>query len=64
MNQYIIDRLQEPSTWRGIIALISALGVALKPEQAAQILTVGVALGGLINVFRKEKKADEPTKPA
>lgn len=57
--QYIIDRLNEPSTWRGIIGLLSALGVVLSPEQADKIIAAGIALMGLVNVFRKEKK-EEP----
>jgi len=30
---YIYARLSEPSTWRGIIALVTAAGVALPPDQ-------------------------------
>lgn len=59
---YILERLKEPSTWRGIIALISAAGVALKPEQADKIIALGIALAGLINVFRKEKPVNESEK--
>lgn len=46
----------ENSTWRGIILLLTALGVQLSPEQQAAIITSGLALVGLINVFRTEKK--------
>lgn len=53
---YILERLKEASTWRGIIALISITGVALKPEQADAFIATGIALAGLINVFRKEDK--------
>lgn len=54
---WIIDRLQEPSTWRGIISLITAAGVAISPDLAAAIIAVGLAGMGLINVIRKEKAA-------
>jgi hypothetical protein len=52
--EWIVARLNEASTWRGIIALISAAGVALSPDQGVAIVTAGVALAGVINVFRKE----------
>jgi uncharacterized membrane protein len=53
---WIIERLKEPSTWRGIIGLVTATGVALQPEQVEAIIATGLALIGVINVFRKEKK--------
>jgi hypothetical protein len=52
---YLIDRLKEPSTWRGIIFLLAALGLKTNPELADSIATVGVAAAGAIEVFRKEK---------
>jgi hypothetical protein len=53
---YIINRLSENSTWRGLIGLVTAFGIALSPEQAAGITSAGIGLIGLINVFRKERK--------
>jgi len=57
---WILDRLAENSTWRGIIGLITAAGVALKPEQADKIIAVGLALVGAINVFRKAPASPAP----
>ncbi len=51
---FLIGRLKEPSTWRGIIAVVTAFGIALNPEQVAAIVTAGVSLIGMIEVFRKE----------
>ena len=51
---YVLARLGEPSTYRGIFALLTALGIALKPEQAAAITSVGLALIGAVNVFKKD----------
>jgi hypothetical protein len=51
--QWIIERLNEPSTWRGLVALITAAGITLSPEQAAAITAAGLAGIGLVNVFRK-----------
>ncbi len=53
---YILERLKEKSTWVGIIALISAFGVAIKPELSEAIATTGVSLAGLIAVLTKENK--------
>jgi hypothetical protein len=53
---YVLNRLGESSTWRGLIGLATALGVALNPEQVAAITSAGIGLISLINVFRKERK--------
>ena len=54
--QYILDRLKEQSTWRGIILITTAIGAKLEPDQAEAIIASGIAIVGLINVFRREKK--------
>lgn len=51
---YILDRLKEPSTWRGILAMVTAVGVKLHPELQEAIISAGLALIGLVNIFRKE----------
>lgn len=51
MKSYILSRLKEPSTWRGILALLTAAGVALSPEQAEAVITVGLALIGVAGAF-------------
>jgi hypothetical protein len=56
MIDYILDRLSESSTWRGITLLATAAGMGLSPEQAGAICTAGLAVVGMINVFRKEGK--------
>ena len=45
----------EPSTWRGIISLLTVFGVRVAPDQADAILTAGVSVYSAINIFRKEK---------
>lgn len=45
----------EPSTWRGIVWLLTATGVALDEEQANAIEIAGAGLAGLISVFWKDK---------
>jgi hypothetical protein len=46
MKNYIINRLKEPSTWRGFIWVASAFGMALQPEQASAIVGLGALLAG------------------
>ena len=53
---YILDRLTENSTWRGIILLATAVGLQLDPDQQTAILTAGLSLVAAINVFRKQAK--------
>ena len=53
--KYILARLMEPSTWRGIISLLTVFGVKIAPDQAEAILTAGVSIYSAINIFRKEK---------
>ena len=50
---WALERLSENSTWRGIAALATAIGVTLSPEQANAIIAAGMAVIGAINVFRK-----------
>lgn len=47
----IIEYLKQDSTWKGIFGLLTAAGIALKPDQAAAITAAGLALIGLIQVF-------------
>ena len=46
--------LRQDSTWKGIIGLLTAFGLALKPEQSAAITAAGLAAVGLIQVFITE----------
>lgn len=46
---YIIDRLKEPSTWAGLVAIAgSLLSWKIAPDQAASISTGLATLAGLI----------------
>lgn len=50
MKQYILDRAKEPSSWRGLILLLTAIGVPVAPAMAEAIVTVGLAVAGLVGV--------------
>jgi hypothetical protein len=51
--QWIINRLHEPSSWRGLIWLATAVGISISPEVAAQVVTVGMSVAGLIGLLSK-----------
>lgn len=52
----ILNYLGQNSTWRGLIGLATAAGLAISPELAAQIMAAGMGAIGVINVVRDEKK--------
>lgn len=53
MKSYILDRAKEPSTWRGILLFLTAMGVPVAPAMADQIVTVGLALAGIVGMATK-----------
>lgn len=53
---WILTRLTEPSTWRGIISLATSFGIVLRPELQSAIIAAGLSLIGLVNIIRKESK--------
>jgi len=55
MVAYIIARLKEASTWRGIIGLLTAAGVTISPEMLDKIVAAGLAAMGVIGAFFKDK---------
>lgn len=50
----------QPSTWRGVVWLISSFGMVLKPEVAAAIIAAGAAVSGLIGVLAGPDAAAPP----
>jgi hypothetical protein len=52
---YILARLSENSTWRGLVLLVTSFGVVLSPEHQEAIVAAGLGVVGLINVIRKGK---------
>lgn len=52
--------LSEPGTWRGFVAILSAVGIGLNPDQMNAIVVAGLALTGLLNVFFKDESNPAP----
>ena len=55
-REYVIERLKEPSTWRGIILILAAAGVPIAPAMAEQIIAAGMAAAGLVAVATSDKR--------
>lgn len=55
MKDYILERAKEASTWRGVILLLTAVGVPIAPELANAIVSVGLAVAGLVGVVTPDK---------
>jgi hypothetical protein len=53
MRTYILERAKEPSTWRGILLFLTAIGVPIAPELANNIVTVGLGLAGIVGMVTK-----------
>ena len=53
MKQYILDRAKEPSTWRGLVLFLTAVGVPVAPELQTAIVSAGLGIAGLIGVVTK-----------
>lgn len=52
-------QLRQPSTWRGLALVATAAGVNVSPETMHQVVTVGVALAGLIDIAKNDSKTGE-----
>ena len=56
MKAYLAERLKEPSTWRGAMLFLTALGVPIAPQLAESIIAAGLAIAGLIGVVAPDSK--------
>lgn len=66
LKNFLIARLSERSTWRGLVLIATALGVTLSPEQAEAVITLGLAVVGVLGAFTADKQkagTDAPTPP-
>lgn len=58
---FLRHRLVERTTWMGLVALLSAVGVSISPEAAEAIAVAGVALAGAVFMFFPETGTAEKT---
>ena len=59
MKDYILARAKEPSTWRGLILLLTSAGLGIAPELATLIVTVGTGTAGILGMLSPDTKAGE-----
>jgi len=56
MKEFMLARLQEPSSWRAAIWVLTSFGlVAFKGEQAESIIALGMALSGGVGMLSPDK---------
>jgi len=56
MKSYLLDRMKEPSTWRGLVLLLTALGVPMAPGLSDAIIAAGLGLAGLIGAVMPDRR--------
>lgn len=56
MKDYILDRAREPSTWRGAILFLTAIGVPVAPQLAEAIVTAGLGIAGLVGILTPDSR--------
>ena len=64
MFSFIMARLKEASTWRGLIGLAMAVGLQVTPDQATSVISVGMAVAGAIGVFTPDSTPTQGTAAA
>jgi hypothetical protein len=50
---YLLTQLSQNSTWRGVLLVLTGLGVSLSPQHQEAIVAAGLGLVGAINILRK-----------
>lgn len=51
MFKKIAEYLKYPSTWKGLITILTLAGLKIAPDQAEAIATAGIALVGAVSTF-------------
>lgn len=55
MKAYVLERMKEPSTWRGLVLLLTALGIPMAPGVSDAIIAAGLGLAGLIGAVMPDR---------
>lgn len=58
MKEYMMARLKEPSTYRGIVLCLTAFGIFISPEQVEAITFMGLMIAGLLGATTPDKDVD------
>lgn len=49
---WLEDTAQSPAFWKALIGFLTAAGLAISPDQASAIMSMGMALMGVVNTFK------------
>lgn len=55
MKYFFLNRLKEPSTWRGVVLVATGFGIHATPEQTEAIVSLGIALAGVLGIVSPDK---------
>lgn len=58
MKEYMLTRLKEPSTYRGIVLCLTAFGILISPKQIEAITFIGLMIAGLLGATTPDKDTD------
>ena len=53
-KQNFLLKVQQESTWRGVISILALLGVQIAPDQAEHIISGSVSLVASINILKSD----------
>ena len=56
MCGYLLNRMHEPKTWRGLVLIATAAGAKLAPDSIEAIVTGGLLLAGILGAVVPERK--------
>ena len=54
MKEYLLELALQPSTYRGLIWLLTAAGITISPDMLPHLIAVGGALSGLIGFLCRD----------
>ncbi len=57
---YLVARLNETSSWAGVVLILTASGRALAPDDVALITTLGLGGAGALRVLLPNRLGGEP----
>ncbi len=57
--QWLKNRFKEPSTYKGLSVILSAIGISLSPDLWQAISALGASVIGLIQVIENESKKNK-----
>lgn len=52
---WLLARLKEPTTYLGLTAILSSMGIVIDPELTQNIQTAGLGVAGIILFLMREK---------